>query len=316
MTTTKLTLNSLRHHARAHLGTLLGAAVGAAILIGALLVGDSVRESLKRMALLRLGETRAVLLSNDRLFRAELAGRLQDRLKRRTAPVLIFLGTASSEGGESRANRVQVLGVDERFANFAPDGGVAAGATAFEEEGVAINRPLATHLGVVVGDEVLLRLPKPSLLSREAPMAPEEDSSVALRLEISAIVEDSDLGRFSLQASQTPALNAFVPIALLQEKLETPGKANLMLIGGRDFENAAESSDDSETEMSSDVEDIVEGMSGEAARNELAVQYTQRQAAQNGSRPLKTSDATVSSGLRVVWMTLPVSNCSRKRGKV
>ena len=115
MTTTKLILNSLRHHARLHLGALLGAAVGGAILIGALLVGDSVRESLKRMALLRLGNTQAVLLSNDRLFRAELADKLEKDLGRPTAPALIFLGTAKTDGGEARANQVQILGIDDRF---------------------------------------------------------------------------------------------------------------------------------------------------------------------------------------------------------
>ena len=40
-------------HARSHAGTLLGVAVGSAILTGALLVGDSVRASLRALALER-----------------------------------------------------------------------------------------------------------------------------------------------------------------------------------------------------------------------------------------------------------------------
>lgn len=236
MTTTKLILNSLRHHARLHLGALLGAAVGGAILIGALLVGDSVRESLKRMALLRLGNTQAVLLSNDRLFRAELADDLEKDLGRPTAPALIFLGTAKTDGGEARANQVQILGIDDRFHfKFAYPENSGRDVPDWADRGIALNAQLASHLGVKEGDEVLLRLPKPSLLSREAPMAPEEDSSVVVRAEVAWVMGDSDLGRFSLQASQVPAFNAFVPISLLQEKLETPGKANLMLIGGDDF---------------------------------------------------------------------------------
>ena len=236
MTTSKLILSSLRHHARSHVGTFLGAAVGAAILIGALLVGDSVRESLKRMALLRLGQTQAVLLSNDRLFRAELADGLEKELGRPTAPVLIFLGTASANGGEARANQVQVLGVDDRFHDqfaYPPDS--AWDHPEWATKGIALNRQLAEQLEVKEGDEVLLRVPKPSLLSREAPMAPEEDSSVAIRAEVSWIAQDHDLGRFSLQASQVSAMNAFINLSLLQEKLETPDKANLMLIGGDPF---------------------------------------------------------------------------------
>ena len=47
----RLILCSLRFHARAHLGVVLGAMVGSAALIGALAMGDSVRGSLKDMAL-------------------------------------------------------------------------------------------------------------------------------------------------------------------------------------------------------------------------------------------------------------------------
>ena len=50
-----LAKRSLLYHARSHVGAILGSAVAAAVLIGALVVGDSVRESLKRMALARLG---------------------------------------------------------------------------------------------------------------------------------------------------------------------------------------------------------------------------------------------------------------------
>jgi len=236
MTTTKLILESLRHHARSHLGTFLGAAVGAAILIGALLVGDSVRESLKRMALLRLGQTQAVLLSNDRLFRAELADRLGDELRRPTAPVLIFLGTASANGGEARANQVQILGVDDRFQEFSTATiEIDKSIYNLDEDSVHLNEQLAAQLGVSRGDEVLFRLPKPSLLSREAPMAPEEDSSVAIRLKVADVLGDDEMGRFSLQASQIPPMSAFINLSTLQEKLEAPGKANLMLIGGEQF---------------------------------------------------------------------------------
>ena len=55
MTTRTLIRRSLRHHWRGHLGVLLGAAVGSAALIGALVVGDSVRGSLRETALQRLG---------------------------------------------------------------------------------------------------------------------------------------------------------------------------------------------------------------------------------------------------------------------
>src|SRR5437660_1659343 len=76
MTFRTLILRSLRFHARAHLGVLLGAAVGSAALIGALVVGDSVRGSLHDLALQRLGNIHYALAPNDRFFRADLATRI------------------------------------------------------------------------------------------------------------------------------------------------------------------------------------------------------------------------------------------------
>ena len=55
---------SLRFRARAHLGVILGAAAGSAALIGALLVGDSVRASLSDMALARLGKVDAAMIDD------------------------------------------------------------------------------------------------------------------------------------------------------------------------------------------------------------------------------------------------------------
>src|SRR5689334_6639880 len=76
MTFGTLIARNLRFHARSHFGTLLGVTVGSAILIGALAVGDSVRGSLREMALARLGNTEFALASVDRFFRAKLAEEL------------------------------------------------------------------------------------------------------------------------------------------------------------------------------------------------------------------------------------------------
>src|SRR5439155_7363902 len=68
MTYRTLILRSLRFHARAHLGVILGVAVGSAALIGALAVGDSVRGSLRELALQRLGNIHYAMAPQDRFF--------------------------------------------------------------------------------------------------------------------------------------------------------------------------------------------------------------------------------------------------------
>ena len=56
MKLTDYVIQSARHYGREHLGLLLGTFLAATILTGSLLVGDSVRASLQRVATLRLGK--------------------------------------------------------------------------------------------------------------------------------------------------------------------------------------------------------------------------------------------------------------------
>ncbi len=245
-----LILRSLRHHARAHFGVLLGATVGSAVLIGALLVGDSVRGSLRDMAIKRLGPIDTALTSGDRLFRAELA--TDPGLA--AAPVLALPGTANSADGTHRANRVHIYGVDESFWNLALRPFSIAGAniarrqawrsgyvspTIAPDNAIALNQALADQLAAKVGDEVLLRVTKTSALSQEVSLTPRDGQTVALRLRVTAIQSAWLLGNYSLQANQIAPFNAFVNLALLQERAGATGRANLLLHGLPDSRDAA-----------------------------------------------------------------------------
>ena len=228
MTNAILIYRSLRFHARSHLGALLGAAVGTAVLIGALLVGDSVRGSLRSMALSRLGASEFALVSNDRFIRAGLAEELARATGAQVAPALQVDGTAVASDGSARANHVQVLGIEARFWEF----GTASGrlSTPGTDE-VILNQPLAEQLRAKVGDQILLRVDKPSRFSREAPLSPQDDFALPLRVTVSAIASEGQMGRFSLQANQVAPFNAFVSLSWLNERLELPGRANLLLLG-------------------------------------------------------------------------------------
>lgn len=229
MTFWTLILHSLRFHARAHLGVVLGAAVGSTALIGALVVGDSVRESLHEMALQRLGRADVALAANDRLFRAQLADEIHPLETSRSAAVLQLPGTASAQDASARANHVQILGVDAHFwqlANKPP------AFTNLPTDAVALNEALAAQLHAKAGDTILLRVQKPSLISRDAPISPQQDTSIALRLKVHTIVSDDQFGRFSLQANQVAPFNAFVNLSELDQKIAQPGRANLLLATG------------------------------------------------------------------------------------
>ena len=227
MTAWTLVKRSLRFYWRTHLGVLLGAAVSTAILVGALVVGDSVRHSLKTLALSRLGKVQLALVPQNRYFRAKLADDLETALDTVTAPVLLLRGVAANSDGTARVNHVQVLGVDERF------WALGASKPMFDRglsDEIFLNKRLAAQLGAREGEEILLRVEKPGILPRDAPLSTDVDSSVAMRLNVKEIVSDLDFGRFSLQANQISPFNAFVPLLWLQKKVGLPDRANMLLV--------------------------------------------------------------------------------------
>lgn len=221
-----LSRRSLAYHARSHLGAILGAAVSAAVLIGALVVGDSVRESLKQMALARLGKTDFALASNDRLFTTNLAANVGSNIRSEVAAVLQLPGSVVNSDSSARANQVQVLGVADDFWKLAPK----PESLQIPPDGVFLNEALARHLKVEANDSILIRFRKPSQLSMDAPLAKGEDQSVALRLNVDRILTDDQFGRFGLAASQLPPFNAFINRDILSRRAGVTNKANLLLL--------------------------------------------------------------------------------------
>ena len=80
------------------------------------------------------------------------------------------------------------------------------------------------------GDTVVLRVEQPSAVPRDLALSPD-DNTAALRVTVTEVLSDERFGAFALDASPTPAANAMVNLAWLQEQLELEGTANLMLLG-------------------------------------------------------------------------------------
>src|SRR5262249_4124637 len=169
MTGATLVLRGLRFYRRTHLGVVAGCAISAAVLVGALFVGDSVRGTLERIALARLGRVHSALDSGGRYFRDGLAGPMRGGPQTDGAALLPVQGIALK--GRRQVKRVEVAGVDASFCGLAPKPPalkLAAGQ-------VALNRKLADALGAKPGDDVALRMFKPGFLSREAPLASRKE---------------------------------------------------------------------------------------------------------------------------------------------
>jgi len=219
MKLTDYVLQSARHYWRGHLGLLFGTFLAATILTGSLLVGDSVRASLQRVAALRLGKVEAGVLGGDHWFTEALAR------KSNAAPVIIATGAASAANGKVRVNGAQVLGVDTSFWKLS----TSSKNIAFDKTAVVINEPLARKLGVKAGDTILVRLERPSAISRDAPLSGSTNQDVSLRRTVAAVVSAEDFGAFQLTASQVPPDSVFVNLADLQNQLEMDGRVNALL---------------------------------------------------------------------------------------
>lgn len=227
MTLWQLALRGLRYHWRTQAGAFLGAVLATAILTGALAVGDSVRASLRQLAFSRIGKVELALYNPGRFFRTPLAQDLSKELNVSTAAIGLLRGAASTDTGDVRAGRVQVIGVTEDFWKL----GTSASLSRFAEDTAVLNERLARFLGVQVGDEVLLRVDKPSLLSRDAPLSKIEDATVTIRVPVGAIIDETSFGNFSLEANQIPPYNVFVSLTTLQKATGTEGRANTLLLG-------------------------------------------------------------------------------------
>ncbi|MCC6294075.1 MAG: ABC transporter permease [Bryobacterales bacterium] len=217
-----LVRRSLRHYWRTQVAVMAGVTIAVAVLAGALLTGASVRASLRRIALQRLGNTDAILTSTT-LFREQLSLSLPGSI-----PMLSFEGLASHPVSRRRASRILVYGIDERFWQFHQ---LPAPATSGPRSAL-LSPALASELAPQPGDTLLLRLERPSDIPAESVQGRKEDAAAAVRLRFDAVLPPEHLGEFSLSPTQGAVRAIFVPLRRLQEDLDLPGRANLILFRG------------------------------------------------------------------------------------
>jgi ABC-type antimicrobial peptide transport system permease subunit len=216
MSRLSLILTSARHYWNGHLGLLFGAFLASAILSGSLFVGDSVRASLRRVAAFRLGQIQTGVLGGDRWFTEKLARESQ------SAPFIFTTGSASAGNGNVRVNNAQILGVNNSFWSLSPSGKkIDLGSNE-----IAINDTLARKLNAKTGDSILLRLERPSAISRDAPLSGSTNEQVTLRRTIATILPPEDFGAFQLIASQITPDTAFVSLSDLQKQIEMEERVN------------------------------------------------------------------------------------------
>ena len=232
MTFWGLVRSGLAHHRRMYAAVALGVLAATAVLTGALLVGDSVRGSLRELALDRLGPVDSAVVTPS-LFRAELADELAASDVAQPSfsgvyPAIGLEGSMSHGATGARASRVSLWGITDEFAKHWP----SSSDTVPADGEIALNETLAAELQAKVGDEVVVRLPLSSDIPSDTPLGRKSELVSSRRWKVSAILPAKSVGDFALRPNQQFPLVAVVLLRTLQDALAQPGKANTLLITG------------------------------------------------------------------------------------
>ena len=228
LTLSSLAGRSLRHYWRTNLAVLVGVGVAVSVLAGALLVGDSVRASLRDLALGRLGRTAFAIRAPeyvDEAFVARLVAQPEFASAYAACPIIAVDGFVTHEPSRARAAGVAVYGVDERFFAFhgrdvaPPDG-----------NGAYISDALARETGAAPGDAILVRVEKRSAIPAESLYGRKEDVARTIRLTVAGVLPPADMGEFSLGARQGAVRAVFASLARVQRALDHQRQVNTILV--------------------------------------------------------------------------------------
>ena len=234
MKTSRLVIRALWYYRRTNAAVVLGVATAVAVLGGALLVGDSVRGSL-----------RDLVLQSSRPDRAgrHLVGILPRGARRRRRGRRSVLGIVRVDRpADHRRGRGRRSG--ERPPRVARPG-VRRGRAllAFSRRGA---RRLGSRRPIGARRSSARRSPTRSARRRAAPCwcgwrgrppcrsnrCTDERtiSGRTLRLTVQAIVGQAELGEFSLRPQQGRVRAVFVPLRRLQQELDLEGRVNTLLV--------------------------------------------------------------------------------------
>ncbi|HYN84324.1 MAG TPA: ABC transporter permease, partial [Pyrinomonadaceae bacterium] len=282
---------SLSYYWRTNLAVVAGVAVAVAVLAGALVVGDSVRASLRSLFLQRLGRADTVV-SSANFFREQLSDEIRTHADfapsglEEACPLVVLEASVATEEGGRRAAGVQVYGVDERFWKFHG----RDGANAPRGREILLSESLAAELEAKAGEAVLLRVRKPSAIPADSLHGRKEETGRTVRLTMREALGAAQLGEFSLRPQQGSVRAAFVPLRLLQQDLEQDGRVNAILLSRRGGD-----ADASEASAASRVGAVEKVLRERVALEDLGIKL--RALAESNSVAVETESSVVSDDL-------------------
>jgi ABC-type lipoprotein release transport system permease subunit len=251
-----LILRGLTYYWRTNLAVVFGVATAVAVLAGALLVGDSVRGSLRDLVVGRLGKTDYVVASTG-FFRERLAADLQIQPEgagriSNVVPLVVASAVVSVQQTGRKAGQVRAYGVDDRFWRFHGVAGVAGPSS----RDAYVSPALATQLGAAADTVILVRVQRPTDIPLESLHGRRDEVGQTLRLTVRRVIPAGLLGEFALDAQQGDVRAVFVPLSRLQQDLSVGERVNTLLASGSDSTSDATSLIERAIRNSAQLEDV------------------------------------------------------------
>lgn len=179
-----------------------------AVIVGSLVVGDSVRMTLVRQVEERFGDTEIVIFSRNSFMSSNL---LKTSLLKESARGILLTNGFVSQG--QKLIPVFVWGVDDM---------------SISKDSVMMNSALADELKQEGTADIVLRLPAKGLVPSGS-LFVTENYTTSLRLSSCGVVDAKSGGNISMKNEQIIPFNIFVNRDKLAEVLEVEGKINLIL---------------------------------------------------------------------------------------
>ena len=237
MTPLRLVIRNLLYFRAASLAVVAGMIVATAALAGSLMVGDSVRGSLRQLAVRRLGPVDYALVAN-RFFSDSSSNGLAKRMADSSAaagkieviPAVVASGTAAiGEGAERKTTGdVQIVGLAD-LAKVNAGTGIANSELVSVLGGIPkVDQASSTPISFTFPSKE--DAPRESVVARRG----VDETSASLRIPTSGITapagDNKDLLElFNLQGGQRTPRNAWVNLKDLQDAIQQPGRANVLL---------------------------------------------------------------------------------------
>ncbi|MCA9128422.1 MAG: ABC transporter permease [Planctomycetales bacterium] len=232
----RIVLQSLKFFARSHCSVALGIAAATAVIVGALIVGDSVRGSLRATVLDRLGSVECLLHSRT-FFEPQVLEALEFEpagTQVSCQPAIILTGSTVERRQDDktlRATKVQMVAGntalwDSLFSRSELQSQIALG-----EDEVAVNASLAAELSLVIGDEITVRMSNTPGVPADNPLGRRDAIAASLpRQRVVAILPNESPGSIRFTSSQEVPLNVFCSQATVQDILECGTQVNAAFV--------------------------------------------------------------------------------------